>query len=62
MSQGHGTPIRGLMSAKSSPLFQGRFGRLFRSLAPAKFGASEDENVANLTRLGQAMSAGFDPP
>src|SRR5438046_4905908 len=62
MSQGHGAPIRGLMSAKSSPLFQGRFGRLFRSLAPAKFGATEDENVANLTKLGQAMSAGFDPP
>ena len=56
MSQGHGTPIRGLMSAKSSPLFQGRFGRLFRSLAPAKFGVTEDENVANLTKLGQAMS------
>ena len=62
MSQGHGAPIRGLMSAKNSPLFQGRFGRLFRSLAPAKFGATEGENVANLTKLGQAMSAGFDPP
>ena len=62
MSQKHGTPLRGLMSAKNSPLFQGRFGRMFRSLPAAKFGATDVENVANLTKLGQAMSAGFDPP
>jgi hypothetical protein len=62
MSQRHSTPVRGLMSVKSSPLFQGRFGRLFRSLAPAHFGKSEEENIANLTKLGQAMSGGFDPP
>ena len=62
MSQRHGTPLRGLMSTKSSPLFQGRFGRLFRSLRPAKFGGTEEENVANLTLLGQKMSASFDPP
>lgn len=62
MSQRHGTPIRGLMSTKNSPFFQGRFGRLFRSLPPAKFGATETDNVANLTKLGQAMSADFDGP
>jgi len=62
MSQRHGTPLRGLMSTKSSPLFQGRFGRLFRSLRPAKFGGTDEENVANLTLLGQKMSASFDPP
>src|SRR5713226_1393565 len=62
MSQKHGTPLRGLMSTQSSPLFQGRFGRLFRSLHPAQFGSTEAENVANLTKLGQAMSAGFDGP
>ncbi len=62
MSQKHGTPLRGLMSTQSSPLFQGRFGRLFRSLHPAQFGSTEAENVANLTKLGLAMSAGFDGP
>jgi hypothetical protein len=62
MSQRHGTPIRGLDSTKSSLLSQGRFGRLFRSLPRATFGASDDENVANLSKLGSAMVAGFDPP
>jgi hypothetical protein len=62
MAQRHSTPIRGLMSTKHSPLFQGRFGRLFRSLPPAKFGATEAENLSNLSLLGSAMSAGFDPP
>jgi len=50
------------MSAKKSPLFQGRFGRMFRSLRPATFGRNETENVANLTALGAAMSADFDEP
>src|SRR5690349_6406740 len=62
MSQRHGTPIRGLLSAKKSPLFQGRFGRLFRSLPEATFGSSEKEISANLTKLAAAMSSGFDPP
>src|SRR5215469_7962832 len=62
MSHKHGTPFRGLMSAQNSPLFQGRFGRMFRSLPAAAFGSTEAENVANLTKLGQAMSAGFDSP
>jgi hypothetical protein len=62
MSQKHSTPVRGLMSAKSSPMFQGRFGRMFRSLAPATFGSTPNENIANLAKLGVAMSAAFDPP
>jgi hypothetical protein len=62
MAQRHSTPIRGLMSTKNSPLFQGRFGRLFRSLPPARFGASDAENLENLALLGAKMSAGFDPP
>jgi hypothetical protein len=62
MAQRHSTPIRGLMGTKISPLFQGRFGRLFRSLPPAKFGATDDDNVKNLAALGKAMSALFDPP
>jgi hypothetical protein len=35
---------------------------MFRSLHPAQFGRTDAENVANLTALGQAMSADFDPP
>ena len=62
MAQRHSTPIRGLMSTKNSPLFQGRFGRLFRSLPPAKFGDTEAQNLTNLALLGDKMSAKFDPP
>ena len=62
MSSRHGLPLRGLMDTSRSPLFQGRFGRMFRSLPPATFGANDDENTANLTALGAAMSAKFDPP
>ena len=62
MSERHSVPIRGLMSAKTSPLFQGRFGRMFRSLPHAKFGFTEADNIANLAALGKAMSADFDPP
>jgi hypothetical protein len=62
MAQRHSTPIRGLMATKHSPLFQGRFGRIFRSLPPAKFGATEKDNLANLAALGAKMSAAFDPP
>jgi hypothetical protein len=62
MSGKHSTPVRGLMSTKSSPLFQGAFGRMFRSLRPATFGATPDENVAILAKLGKAMAADFDAP
>lgn len=69
MAQHHSTPIRGLMSTTRSPQFQGRFGRMFRSLPRATFGKSDDENVQNLTSLGfqiqpskSGMSALFDPP
>jgi hypothetical protein len=49
------------MSTAHSPLFDGKFGRLFRSLPPATFGASEADNIANLTKLGAAMSSEADP-
>jgi hypothetical protein len=62
MSAKHSTPLRGLMSTETSPFFQGLFGRMFRSLHPAKFGATDEENIANLAALGEAMSAKFDPP
>jgi hypothetical protein len=69
MPQHHSTPIRGLMSTNRSPQFQGRFGRMFRSLPKATFGRNEKENEDNLTLLGfqipsskSGMSALFDPP
>jgi hypothetical protein len=62
MSQRHSIPVRGLISNKSSPLFQGRFGRMFRSLRPATFGTTEVENRANLKLLANAMSSDFDRP
>jgi Animal haem peroxidase len=62
MAQRHSTAIRGLMGTKNSPLFQGRFGRMFRSLPPAQFGSNETENLTNLATLGAKMSAKFDPP
>src|SRR6516225_7109372 len=62
MSARHGTPLRGLTSSKRSPLFEGLFGRMFRHLRPATFGATEDETIANLGKLAGRMVAGFDPP
>jgi Animal haem peroxidase len=62
MSARHGQPLRGLMSTKASPLFQGRFGRMFRSLPAAKYGKTEAESRANLMALGAAMTSSFDPP
>ncbi|HEX5264482.1 MAG TPA: heme peroxidase family protein [Phenylobacterium sp.] len=61
MTSRHSAFQRGL-SATRSQLFQGRFGRMFRNLAPAQFGATEADNIANLTTLASAMTAGFDPP
>lgn len=61
MSAKHGDPLRGLMSTARSPLFGGQFGRLFRSLPAASYGASEADNIANLTKLGAAMSSEADP-
>jgi Animal haem peroxidase len=62
MTLRHSTPVRGLVSTTSSPLFEGRFGRMFRSLRSATFGATEAENAANLAALGAAMSADFEAP
>src|SRR5258708_6691319 len=62
MSSRHSTPVRGLMSTGSSPSFEGRFGRMFRSLSGATFGKDDDENIINLAALGDAMSAGFEKP
>lgn len=62
MSGNHGAPQRGLAAATRSPLAQGRFGRMFRNLPPAKFGTTDADNVANLAALADAMQGGDDPP
>ena len=62
MSGRHGEPVRGLMATSRSPMFQGRFGRMFRWLPPARFGRDDAAATANLTALGTAMSADFDAP
>ena len=61
MSNRHAVTPRGLNVPRSA-LSQGRFGRMFRNLAPATFGASPSDNVANLSALADKMVAGFDPP
>lgn len=58
----HGKPLRGLMSTAKSPSFQGRFGRMFRSLPPATYGKTDAESRARLMELGKAMTSSFDPP
>ncbi|HET6843863.1 MAG TPA: heme peroxidase family protein [Candidatus Angelobacter sp.] len=58
----HGKPLRGLMSTPASPNFQGRFGRMFRSLPAAKYGRTDKESHAALIALANAMTSTFDPP
>src|SRR5215472_15730014 len=62
MSSKHGALLRGLTTVPHSRSFEGRFGRMFRSLPPAQFGLTETENTDNLRKLGDALSADFDPP
>src|SRR5215467_2583346 len=62
MALKHSTPLRGLLAAGRSPIFQGRFGRVFRALPPASFGKTDAENEKNLARLAAAMKGPDDPP
>jgi hypothetical protein len=58
----HATLVRGLTGAVRSPIFQGRFGRMFRGLPAASFGVDEATNEANLQALAAAMVAEPEPP
>lgn len=58
----HGKPLRGLMSTAKSPNFQGRFGRMFRSLPSATYGKTDDDSRKALMLLGEKMTSSFDPP
>ncbi len=58
----HGKPLRGLMSTPKSPSFQGRFGRMFRSLPAATYGRTDADSRTALMALGKAMTSSFDAP
>ena len=58
----HGALPRGLAMDTRSRLFEGRFGRLFRALPPADFGASDAEAESLLETLARAMIHEVDCP
>src|SRR5438270_13270633 len=58
----HGKPLRGLMSTAKSPNFQGRFGRMFRSLPAGKYGKTDNDSREALMTLGKLMTSAFDAP
>jgi hypothetical protein len=58
----HGSPLRGMTSTPRSPQFEGRFGRMFRSLPIASYGKTDAETTINLMTLGEKMEATPDDP
>jgi len=54
--------VRGANLNRSSQLFAGPFGRIFRALPPADFGPDDDTSQKNLEALGDAMIAERDDP
>jgi hypothetical protein len=58
----HGRPLRGLMSTPKSSNFQGRYGRMFRSLQAATYGTTDADSRAALMALGDAMTPEFHYP
>ena len=59
----HGTRVRGADLPRSSPLFGGPFGRIFRALPPADFGADDAASLARAECAGAPkMIADPDPP
>ncbi len=57
----HGVGIRGLTLSRSSPLFEGPFGRIFRALPPADFGPTDADSLQALDSLAAKMTADPDP-
>jgi len=58
----HGRGVRGLNLSRNSVFFGGAFGRIFRALPAAQFGANDDETQANLKVLGKKMVSTKDLP
>lgn len=61
MTAKHSVPVRGLSTTASSPLFQGRFGRMFR-MEPATFGKTDTDAQNALAKLAKAMTSSPDDP
>jgi hypothetical protein len=57
----HGVGVRGANLSRTSPLFDGPFGRIFRVVPPADFGSDDAASIAALTKLATAMTADADP-
>lgn len=57
----HGSEIRGRSLSRSSKLFTGPFGRIFRALPPADFGSNDAESELALKELAGWMTAPPDP-
>jgi hypothetical protein len=55
----HGA-VRGANLSRSSLSFDGPFGRIFRAVPPADFGADDPSSLSNLKKLGQAMISPLD--
>ncbi len=54
--------VRGANLSRASLLFGGPFGKIFRSLPPADFGANDDASKKNLDELAVEMVRGEDKP
>ena len=57
----HGTRLRGANLSRSSLLFGGPFGRLFRALPPADFGPDDKSSTAALDALAAQITSVADP-
>lgn len=53
----HGVGVRGATLSRSSPLFEGPFGRIFRAVPAAEFGDDEKTTFSNLALLANAMGS-----
>ncbi|WBO23839.1 peroxidase family protein [Sphingomonas abietis] len=54
--------VRGANLSRSSLLFGGPFGRMFRALPAAEFGSDDEATIVALTALAAGMLAKHDPP
>src|SRR5205085_6730469 len=57
----HGTGVRGRDLSRSSVLFSGPFGRIFRALPPADFGVDDAASLNALGTLADKLSSAADP-
>src|SRR2546430_10143448 len=57
----HGVGLRGANLSRSSILFGGPFGRIFRALPPADFGVDDAHSLAALKVLAGKMTTVADP-